>query len=120
MKKDIEWLKSAIQMNLDFYNDKDEEWQMAKVRAYGKALDLINQLDETEVLSQEWISENIEYAYFDMLDGSGRLSSATAIIKPKKLKNLLVPGNEVKSNKKIMELESKYKDPLYHMVSAHL
>ena len=94
MKKDIEWLKSAIQMNLDFYNDKDEEWQMAKVRAYAKVLDLINQLDEPEVLSKEWISENVEYAYFDMLDGSGRLSSATAIIKPKKLKNLLVPKQE--------------------------
>lgn len=48
MKKGIEWLKSAIQQNLDFYNDKDEEWQMAKVRAYAKSLDLINQLDEPE------------------------------------------------------------------------
>src|SRR5699024_5186400 len=45
VKKDIEWLKSAIQQNLDFYNDNDEEWQMAKVRAYAKSLDLINQLD---------------------------------------------------------------------------
>lgn len=95
MKKDIEWLKSAIQQNLDFYNDKDEEWQMAKVRAYAKSLDLINQLDESEVLSQKWISENVEYAYFDMLDGSGRLSSATAIIKPEKLQNLLVPKQEL-------------------------
>ena len=54
----------------------------------------INQLDEPEVLSQKWISENVEYAYFDMLDGSGRLSSATAIIKPEKLQNLLVPKQE--------------------------
>lgn len=53
MKKDIEWLKSAIQKNLDFYNDEDEEWQMAKVRAYAKSLDLINQLDEPEVLLPE-------------------------------------------------------------------
>src|SRR5699024_3080942 len=58
VKKDIEWLKSAIQQNLDFYNDNDEEWQMAKVRAYAKSLDLINQLDEPEVLSQEWLDEN--------------------------------------------------------------
>src|SRR5699024_4726839 len=52
VKKDLNWLKSAIQQNLDFYNDKDEEWQMAKVRAYAKSLDLINQLDEPEVNSQ--------------------------------------------------------------------
>src|SRR5699024_4134788 len=58
VKKDLNWLKSAIQQNLDFYNDKDEEWQMAKVRAYAKSLDLINQLDEPEVLSQEWLDEN--------------------------------------------------------------
>src|SRR5699024_937572 len=49
VKKDLNWLKSAIQQNLDFYNDKDEEWQMAKVRAYAKSLDLINQLDEPEI-----------------------------------------------------------------------
>src|SRR5699024_9018760 len=49
VNKNIEWLKSAIQQNLDFYNDKDEEWQMAKVRAYAKSLDLINQLDEPEI-----------------------------------------------------------------------
>src|SRR5699024_7955281 len=40
VKKDLNWLKSAIQQNLDFYNGKDEEWQMAKVRAYAKSLDL--------------------------------------------------------------------------------
>src|SRR5699024_1758758 len=55
----------------------------------------INQLDEPEVLSQKWISENVEYAYFDMLDGSGRLSSATAIIKPENLQNLLVSKQEL-------------------------
>src|SRR5699024_5009307 len=94
-KKNIEWLKSAIQQNLDFYNDNDEEWQMAKVRAYAKSLDLINQLDEPEVLSQEWISENVEYDYFDSIYDSGRLSSATAIIKPENLQNLLVPKQKL-------------------------
>ena len=56
---------------------------------------LRNEIDNQEVLSREWISENVEYAYFDMLDGSGRLSSATAIIKPENLQNLLVPKQEL-------------------------
>lgn len=86
MKKDIEWLKSAIQQNLDFYNDKDEEWQMAKVRAYAKSLDLINQLDEPEVLSQEWIDEHIDYA-----DVGGDTSVYTC----RRLKSLLVPKQEL-------------------------
>ena len=58
-------------------------------------LGILNQLDEPEVLSSDWIGKNVEYAYFDMLDGSGRLSSATAIIRPKKLQNLLVPEQEI-------------------------
>lgn len=83
MKKNIEWLKSAIQQNLDFYNDNDEEWQMAKVRAYAKSLDLINQLDEPEVLSQElpvipnyvakWIS--IHHEQFDLYPALKRLEN---------------------------------------------
>lgn len=56
---------------------------------------LRNALDNQQVLSHEWIGENVKYAYFDILDGSGRLSSATAIIEPKKLENLLVPNQEL-------------------------
>src|SRR5699024_4670426 len=82
-KKNIEWLKSAIQQNLDFYNDKDEEWQMAKVRAYAKSLDLINQLDEPEVLSQEWLDENKSSWTKLKVDGY--------YIPVEKLQNLLVP-----------------------------
>src|SRR5699024_2795136 len=83
VKKDLNWLKSAIQQNLDFYNDKDEEWQMAKVRAYTKSLDLINQLDEPEVLSQEWLDENKSSWTKLKIDGY--------YIPVEKLQNLLVP-----------------------------
>src|SRR5699024_387494 len=83
VKKDLNWLKSAIQQNLDFYNDKDEEWQMAKVRAYAKSLDLINQLDEPEVLSQEWLDENKSSWTKLKIDGY--------YIPVEKLQNLLVP-----------------------------
>ena len=87
VKKDIEWLKSAIQQNLDFYNDNDEEWQMAKVRAYAKSLDLINQLDEPEVLSQEWLDENKSSWTKLKIDGY--------YIPVEKLQNLLVPKQEL-------------------------
>src|SRR5699024_1736092 len=94
VKKNIEWLKSAIQQNLDFYNDKDEEWQMAKVRAYAKSLDLINQLDEPEVLSQEWLDENKSSWTKLKVDGY--------YIPVEKLQNLLVPKQE--------EVDRAYKD----------
>ena len=90
--KNIEWLKEQMNhMHRKREPDRDpDEWFISET-ALLKAID---KLDEQEVLSPEWISENVEYAYFDMLDGSGRLSSATAIIKPKKLQNLLVPKQE--------------------------
>ena len=86
VKKNIEWLKSAIQQNLDFYNDNDEEWQMAKVRAYAKSLDLINQLDEPEVLSQKWIDDNKSSWTKLKIDGY--------YIPVEKLQNLLVPKQD--------------------------
>ena len=86
----IEEWESAIEA-AEFYGKGKEERLISYMKDFVSDL---NQLDEPEVLSREWISENVEYAYFDMLDGSGRLSSATAIIKPKKLQNLLVPKQE--------------------------
>ena len=103
--KDLQWMKDQLEKD---YADgkrvqsriKDGEkiegidsksyWRGSQTANY-IARCYLEDLDEPEVLSQKWISENVEYAYFDMLDGSGRLSSATAIIKPKKLQNLLVP-----------------------------
>src|SRR5699024_3118406 len=75
-------------------NSKNQSHFNGSMATIDKVLDFLSQLDEPEVLSSDWISKNVEYAYFDMLDGSGRLSSATAIIKPEKLKNLLVPKQE--------------------------
>src|SRR5699024_838762 len=102
MSKGIEWLKEETEKriktiesdNISFVGS--EYYDEGYIDGMRDVLYRINQLDEPEVLSQEWISENVEYAYFDMLDGSGRLSSATAIIKPEKLQNLLVPKQEEK------------------------
>ena len=84
--KNIEWLKEEV-INQNLINKDGYIYA-------GNLTRLLDQLDEPEVLSQKWISENVEYAYFDMLDGSERLSSATAIIRPKKLQNLLVPKQD--------------------------
>ena len=86
-QKLIKKWESAIEA-AEFYGRGKEDRLIEYMRNF---VDDLNQLDEPEVLSSDWISKNVEYAYFDMLDGSGRLSSATAIIKPEKLKKLLVP-----------------------------
>src|SRR5699024_2309935 len=107
--KDLQWMKDKIEK--DYADGKrvqsrikdGEKIEGIDIKSYWRGSQTANyiarcyleDLDEPEVLSQKWISENVEYAYFDMLDGSGRLSSATAIIKPKKLQNLLVPKQEL-------------------------
>ena len=104
--KDLEWAKNEIEnlysLTFDAYraafkanNEHFEKENSTQLALISKVLEILDQLDEPEVLSSDWISENVEYAYFDMLDGSGRLSSATAIIKPEKLQNLLVPKQEL-------------------------
>ena len=120
--KDLQWMKD--QLEKDYADGKrvqsrikdGEKIEGIDIKSYWRGSQTANyiarcyleDLDEPEVLSQEWISENVEYAYFDMLDGSGRLSSATAIIKPKKLQNLLVPKKE-ELEVKIQELIEDYK-----------
>ena len=124
VNKDIQWLKREIHKELEDWHgveggiDEDgineimlliNQFEESKVKqlyekiseleSYNDELirdnnQLRNEIDNQEVLSSDWISKNVEYAYFDMLDGSGRLSSATAIIKPEKLQNLLVPKQE--------------------------
>ena len=93
--KNIEWLKEEIEEDIKSWGGGNPDYFRGASDAYENVKDWLNQLDEPEVLSQEWISKNVEYAYFDMLDGSGRLSSATAIIKPENLQNLLVPKQEL-------------------------
>ncbi len=122
--KDLEWVKAKLKKD-----HKDGEMARSQIKDGEKidGIDLdsywrgrqtanyiarcyLEDLDELEVLSREWISENVEYAYFDMLDGSGRLSSATAIIKPKKLQNLLVPKQEEITEEQAWEVLSKTYD----------
>ena len=97
MKKDIEWLKEEIGdlPITDTVFISDGVSYVDSAVSVMSVYDLIDQLDEPEVLSQKWIGENVEYAYFDIVDGSEQLSSVTAIIRPKKLQNLIIPKQEL-------------------------
>lgn len=90
MKKDIEWFKKEFEEIIEFRKQSNPSsiWDMV-INATLKYIEenfknLINQLDEPEILSQEWISDHIifnekedaEYIYAD------------------KLQNLLVPKQE--------------------------
>ena len=75
MKKDKEWLIKRVENYIPL-NDKTVG------RVVDNILDIIHQLDEPEVLSQEWIDEHIDYA-----DVGGDTSVYTC----RRLKSLLVP-----------------------------
>ena len=90
MRKGIEWLKEKI---------KDEEHDLKYVYdnyvPYEKVLiaddvhDLIDQLDELETLSKEWIDENKVARINDL-----RKMTTSDVVPVEKLKNLLVPKQD--------------------------
>ena len=99
MKKERECLRSVIQRRIDNLPSMYEGLYIEGSRdAYDLVLQDIDQLDESEVLSQEWISDHIifnekedaEYIYAD------------------KLQNLIVPKQE-ELETKIQELIESYK-----------
>ena len=95
MKKDIEWAKKQIDLR-DTGTTDMEDPQFYVDTGLRMALDFLNQLDEPEVLSQEWIDEN-KTSIDRKLDG-------TPIYKVREelLQNLLVPKQE--------EVDRAYKD----------
>ena len=99
MKKDIEWLKNEVnELPLRFLGfsmlKQREEFTVSK----DDVLELIDQLDEPEVLSQEWIDEHRESTFDLDLDEDFE----TVFIKVEDLQNLLVPKQE--------EVDRAYKD----------
>lgn len=84
VKKDIEWLKREVNdngisaMNLD---DKELVIELDMVNG------LLNQLDEPEVLSQEWIDKNSALGQF----ATSKVINFDKFVKADKLQNLLVP-----------------------------
>lgn len=88
MKKDIEWLKAQICIEMMYLeHNRKERWSGVKYQTLRSVSQKINQLDETEVLSQKWIDEHS----FSLLDGYP-WKKAVLI---DDLQNLLVPKQEL-------------------------
>ena len=90
MKKDIEWAQKEVDRYLSY--EEVNEARNALIFAKG----VINQLDEPEVLSQEWIRNNQER------------KGVHFFVKVTKLQNLLVP-KQGELETKIHELIESYK-----------
>ena len=87
MKKDIEWLKNEIGTEMiQLEPNRKERWSDVKYQTLRSVAQKINQLDEREVLSQEWIDKNVVH-----VRGLGDIIEAAAV------ENLLVPKKEVLS-----------------------
>ena len=87
MKKDIEWLKQEIGTEMiQLEPNRKERWSDVKYQTLRNVAQKIYQLDEPEVLSQEWIDENIVYA-----DVKG---NTEAFLNERSVRNLLVPKQE--------------------------
>ena len=91
MKKDIEWAKNKIDLEVIRRIGREDPHFYVNV-GLKMALDFLNKLDEPETLSPDWISDNVEYAYY--MTPRGTYSSAKAVIDPNKLEDLLVPKQE--------------------------
>ena len=86
VKKNIEWLKEVIQRNKDFHSKntyQNESYSLGTTRTYRYILELINQLDEPEVLSPDWVDKH-KYRYDNV-----------ELVGVKDLQNLLVPKQEL-------------------------
>src|SRR5699024_7801519 len=104
VKKGIEWLKEETEKRIKTIESDDisfvgsEYYDEGYIDGMRDVLYRINQLDEPEVLSQEWLWEHVDYA-----DVRG---STQAFIHVEDLKNLLVP----KYYAKIKGHENVYSD----------
>ena len=83
MKKDKEWAQKEVDRYLSY--EGVDEARNALVFAKG----VIDQLDEPETLSQEWIDEN-KVARINNL----RKMTTSDVVPVEKLKNLLVPKQD--------------------------
>lgn len=98
MKKDIEWLKQEIGTEMiQLEPNRKERWSDVKYQTLRNVAQKIDQLDEPEVLSQQWIDEN-KVARINNL----RKMTTSDVVPVEKLKNLLVPKQE--------EVDLAYKD----------
>ena len=99
MKKDIAWLKKEIGTEMmQLEPNRKERWSDVKYQTLRNVCQKIYQLDEPEVLSQDWIDK---YQYVGTDPNS-------AFVYVKDLQNLLVP-KQGELETKIQELIESYK-----------
>ncbi len=80
MKKDIKWLKEELdKLTADFNGRELSRYEMGRLDGYTHATMLLDELDEPEKLSEEWINEHSKYY---TMENSVEISD---------LKNLLLP-----------------------------
>lgn len=89
MKKDKEWLKGRIKGFQEGENMFTAEFNAGVQDALEYVQELINQLDEPETLSQEWIDEN-KVARINNV----RKMTTSDVVAVEKLQNLLVPKQD--------------------------
>ena len=89
VKKDIEWLKEEIEEDIKSWGGGNPDYFRGASDAYENVKDWLNQLDEPEVLSQEWIDEHKKRKFFDFDE------YRTEVILVEDLQNLLVPKQEL-------------------------
>ena len=106
MKKDKEWLKDEVAR---IYDTRDY-WSVDDLR--DEILDLINELDEPEVLSQEWVDDNSVYASSDGI--------TEEYVHVDDLQNLLVPKQELPVIPKfVAELLRKNKKDNFKLIDTY-
>src|SRR5699024_3464878 len=103
VKKDLNWFKEKLELLKEIDrkmweksepNSKNQSHFNGSMATIDKVLDFLSQLDEPEVLSQEWLDENKSSWTKLKIDGY--------YIPVEKIQNLLVPKQE--------EVDQAYKD----------
>ena len=98
MKKNIEWLKKEIATEMiELEPNRKERWSDVKYQTLRSVAQKLDQLDEPEALSKEWVNNNVVH-----VRGLGDIFEAETV------ENLLVPKQE-ELETKILELIESYK-----------
>lgn len=87
--KDIEWLKNEVKSLFDEAYESGKMEYYESEESIHRINSLIDQLDEPETLSQEWIDENKVARINDV-----RKMTTSDVVPVEKLKNLLVPKQD--------------------------
>lgn len=121
--KNIEWLKEKVEKRINTIESDDisfvgsEYYDEGYIDGMRDVLYRINQLDEPEVLSEEFINEKAVEVYADTAD-----AEVHAVFRMRDLQNLLVPKQEITIGKEDAENIVQYKEmgwTLSHLINDY-